>query len=289
MVTESPNRSRDVKYHAHRLERPDPSVYTFALDKPEFTVAFALNQVGKGVYSVFFDFVVDAPIVEIMTVATDLPRWKDWLPCVNSFTDITEVHPSTKEDENHHIGQIGFKIPLHIIPKKYRGREMTISTDYFHHEGDNEILYMTVADPADPTAVPYPKKFTEANRVRFLDGLSKLTPMPPKKSGGPGRTRITLYTDVDPKLPSNIPGLFVKWLFKMMVPLGIRTFKKQAKVARKTGPTPAATRVCNTFNGVYPPDVIYGVASMGHEETDESTEDSEGEDPELMELKTIEE
>ncbi len=138
------------------------------------------------------------------------------------------------------------------MPKKYKSRELTLSGQYFTDPSDPEALFMTFETYKNSARVPLPDGVPESCRMDMPCGMSRIVPMK-------GSTCITIYCDLDPKLPFEgvIWKKFINWLFSTTVPFGMKAFRKQAKKTRKWETPALASEICKALERTYPPEMLY--------------------------------
>ncbi|KAG9392150.1 hypothetical protein J8273_5129 [Carpediemonas membranifera] len=262
---------KNLDIHRGRLDRPGKD-YTFPVDKSDFVIAFKIHD---GVYSVWLDYIIESPLVECLSVSTGVDTWHDWIPCNPKVTDYSAKH--NNGNVRHQVAQLVFELPIVFIPKRYRTREVILNGEYFtateqdpsdgigsaNQEADSngESLMMTFASlKGEDELIPIPKGLDLHERMKMHQGISRITPM--LGPHGP-QTRITLYCDISPKLPMDVPSIFLKWLFKMTVPLGCKGFRKQARRFHKgkLEKTELAYRITKDMERLYPADMLYKEAS----------------------------
>ncbi|KAG9395853.1 hypothetical protein J8273_2765 [Carpediemonas membranifera] len=220
-------------HQRQRLEKPTDSAWNWPVDKPDIKVGFQVGLSGPGIYSVYLDYIIDNPMTEALSVSTDVERWADWVPTCHKLNNMTA---ELGENDWHQVGQIIIKLPLVFLPKKYKVREILLSGQYFTDETDKDALFMTfITHPGDD--IPLPKGVPAECRMSMPDGISRIYPVVDKATGR-HQTRITVFCDLDPKLPlpeGPIWGAFLSWLFNKIVPFAMRAFRKQASVVHKKG------------------------------------------------------
>ncbi len=248
----------EMKPHLERLKKPTSKTYSWPVDKEDFAVGFEIGAQGPGIYSVWIHYSIETPLLECLSVSTDVEKWGKWVPTCKKMTNMTE---SLADNEWHQVGQIQIQLPLLFIPKKYKTRELTLSGQYFTDPSDPEALFMTFQTYKDSDKVPMPKGIPAECRMDMPRGMSRIVPLRGDKHG---RTQITVYCDLDPKLPFEGPlwKKFINWLFATTVPFGMKAFRKQAKKTRQWETPALAALICKTLEKAYPPEMLYrGVGS----------------------------
>ncbi|KAG9393144.1 hypothetical protein J8273_3273 [Carpediemonas membranifera] len=260
-------------HQRERLQRPTDRAWNWPVDKEDIKVGFQVGLSGPGIYSVYLDYVIDNPMSECLAVSTDVDRWADWVPTCHKLNNMTA---ELGKNDWHQVGQIIIKLPLPLIPKKYKVREILLSGQYFTDETDKDALFMTfVTHPGDD--IPIPKGVPAECRMSMPDGISRIYPVIDKATGR-HQTHITVFCDLDPKLPFEGPiwASFINWLFSKTVPFGMKAFRKQAKVVhQKNLSTTLSQAIVDYARSLFNPELLFRAGNQDSLPVSEHASDEE--------------